>query len=94
VIGDFGRSSFGKNAPAKGATFVHNNCNPAVAPNGDLYIPITGKPQRVLRVYRTDWPKEQPHYGYGERFLPRKKLEELMLEYAKEYIGEVKKKDA
>jgi hypothetical protein len=62
-----------------------------VAPNGDLYIPITGKPQRVLRVYRTDWPAEQPAYGYGEKFLPKAKIEELMLEYAKEYVAGMKK---
>jgi hypothetical protein len=94
LIHEFGRSSFGKNAPVKAAGFTHNNSNPAVAPNGALYIAITGSPQRVLRVYRTDWPKEQPAYGYGEKFLPKTKIEELMLEHAKEYIAGMKENDA
>jgi hypothetical protein len=90
VLTAFGRKAFGKRAPVSAAAFKHNNCNPAVAPNGDLYIPDAGS-QRVFRVYRTDWPKEQPPYGYGEKFLPRKKIEELMLEYANEYIAGLKK---
>jgi hypothetical protein len=40
-----------------------------------------------VRYYRTDWPKEQPEYGYGEKFMPKARLEELMLEYAKKYIA-------
>ena len=53
-----------------------------------LYIAdIYSTPQRIFRVYRTDWPKEQPEYGYGEKFMPKAKLEKLMLEYAKKYIA-------
>jgi hypothetical protein len=57
-----------------------------VAPNGDLYAP-DGFAPRIVRYYRTDWPKEQPEYGYGEKFMPKARLEELMLEYAKKYIA-------
>ena len=56
-----------KNAPS----FNHGNSSPAVAPNGDLYIADdnAGVP-RILRIFRTDWPKEQPVNGYAEQFLP------------------------
>lgn len=67
---------------------TYHNSEPAIAPNGDLYFtdPQT-KIERIWRMYRTDWPKEQPEYGYGEKHMPRAKLEELMLEYAKKYIA-------
>jgi hypothetical protein len=65
----------------------HGNSNPAIAPNGDLYIADdNSRDPRIVRFYRTDWPKEQPVNGYAERFLPREKLELLMLEYAQKYI--------
>lgn len=72
--------------------FASFNAMVAVAPNGDMYSPDhhrnrEGRPLRVLHFYRTDWPKEQPEYGYGEKFMPRAKLEELMLEYARKYIA-------
>lgn len=65
----------------------HGNSNPAIAPNGDLYIADDNSPApRIVRIYRTDWPAEQPVYGYGEKFMPRAKLEALMLEYVRKYI--------
>lgn len=67
----------------------HGNSNPAIAPNGDLYIADdNSKEPRIIRFYRTDWPKEQPVYGYGEKFMPRAKLDELMLEYARKYLAD------
>jgi hypothetical protein len=48
---------------------------------------LRGQPLRILRYYRTDWPKEQPEYGYGGKFMPKAKIEELMLEYARKYIA-------
>jgi RNA polymerase sigma-70 factor (ECF subfamily) len=67
-----------------------------IAPNGDIYIQdgfhnelwlAKEKDVRVIRIYRTDWPKEQPPYGYGEKHMPKAKLKELMLEYCKNYIA-------
>lgn len=67
--------------------FYHRNCNPSVAPNGDLYIAdVKSQIPRIIRIYRTDWPKEQPVNGYAEKFMPKEKVEALMLEYAKTYI--------
>jgi hypothetical protein len=67
--------------------FYHRNCNPSVAPNGDLYIAdVKSRMPRIIRIYRTDWPKEQPVNGYAGKFMPKEKLEALMLEYAKKYI--------
>jgi hypothetical protein len=69
---------------------------PEISPNGDLYIqdgchndPWIEKEKdiRVVRIWRTDWPKEQPPYGYGEQHMPKAKLKELMLEYCKNYIA-------
>ena len=71
-----------KDAPNTGG----NTFMGGIAPNGDLYAP-DGYIPRILRYYRTDWPKEQPEYGYGEKFMPKAKLEALMLEYAKKYIA-------
>ncbi len=66
---------------------VHGNSNPSVAPNGDLYMPdVNYKEPRILRIFRTDWPKEQPVNGYAEKFISREKTESLMLEFAKRYI--------
>lgn len=67
--------------------FYHGNSNPSIAPNGDLYIAdVNSDVPRILRIYRTDWPKEQPVNGYAEKFLPREKMEALVLEYARDYI--------
>jgi hypothetical protein len=67
---------------------AHHNCEPAIAPNGDIYFADPqSEIQRIWRMYRTDWPKEQPEYGYGEQVMPKAKLEELMLEYAKKYVA-------
>lgn len=66
----------------------HGDSNPAIAPNGDLYIADdNSKEPRIVRIYRIDWPKEQPVNGYAEKFLPREKLEALMIEYAQRYIA-------
>jgi hypothetical protein len=83
--------------PGWGTDFknVHRNSNPAVAPNGDLYVADThGKRKgkvfitdpRIIRIYRTDWPQEQPVNGYAEKYMSKKRLESLRLEYAKKYI--------
>lgn len=67
--------------------FIHNNSNPSIAPNGDLYIAdVNSNAPRIIRIYRTDWPKEQPVNGYAERFLPKEKMDTLVLEYAQRYI--------
>lgn len=67
--------------------FYHGNSSPSIAPNGDLYIADDNSAEpRVLRIYRTDWPKEQPINGYAEKFIPKEKMEALMLEYARKYI--------
>jgi hypothetical protein len=42
---------------------------------------------RLVRIWRTDWPKEQPGYGHGEKVLPKARLKEFMLEHAKNYIA-------
>jgi RNA polymerase sigma-70 factor (ECF subfamily) len=69
---------------------------PEIAPNGDLYLQdgchnepwvANEKDIRVIRIYRTDWPKDQPPYGYGEKHMPKAKLKELMLEYCKNYVA-------
>jgi RNA polymerase sigma factor (sigma-70 family) len=73
----------GKTAP----TFSGHSLEVGVAPNGDMYVPYADAANRILRYYRTDWPKEQPEYGYGEKFMPKARLEELMLEYARTYIA-------
>jgi hypothetical protein len=75
---------------------VHHNSNPAVAPNGDLYIAdvnnmwrgqVLFKEPRIVRIFRTDWPKEQPVNGYAEKYMSKKRLASLRLEYAKKYIA-------
>jgi hypothetical protein len=72
-----------ENAPG----FRHGNSNPSVAPNGDLYVPdVNSDVPRILRIYRTDWPDEQPVNGYAEKFMPKERVESLMLEYARKYI--------
>ena len=73
---------------------VHGNSSPSIAPNGDLYIADDNSDiPRILRIYRTDWPKEQPVNGYAEKFLTREKVEALMLEYAMNYIDNFEKKN-
>ena len=58
-------------------------------PNGDLYIADDNYNfPRVVRFYRTDWPKEQPVNGYAEKFLTRAKMESLMVEYAEKYLAD------
>ncbi len=42
---------------------------------------------RIMRLRRTDWPKEQPVAGYWNKFLSPEKREALMLEHAKKYIA-------
>ncbi|MCK5849885.1 MAG: hypothetical protein KAH23_03140 [Kiritimatiellae bacterium] len=42
---------------------------------------------RVVRVFRTDWPKEQPVAGYWNTQISPEKCEKLMLEHAKQYIA-------
>jgi hypothetical protein len=65
-----------------------NGVQGTFAPNGDVYVADPGFiPQRIVRIYRADWPKEQPEYGYGEKFMPKARLEELMREYAQKYIA-------
>lgn len=80
--------------------FRHRNSNPSIAPNGDLYIAdvndkwagkIFFTQPRIIRIYRTDWPPEQPVNGYAEEFMPKDKMEDLMLEYAKKYITNYQK---
>jgi hypothetical protein len=67
--------------------FHHGNSSPSIAPNGDLYIADdnSGIP-RIFRIYRTDWPTEQPVNGYAEKFISRERRKALMLEYAQRYI--------
>jgi hypothetical protein len=68
--------------------FWHHNTEIAVGPSGDIYIAdVYEFPQRLLRLYRTDWPREQPEYGYGARVLPRARLRELMLDHARKYVA-------
>jgi hypothetical protein len=81
------------NKPARpgwsmGFNNVHGNSNPSVAPNGDLYIAdVNYKEPRVLRIFRTDWPKEQPVNGYAEQFMSKDKVRLLMIAYAEQYIA-------
>jgi len=72
---------------------------PDTAPNGDVYLTncqdygmfkgakLRVNGIRIVRLYRTDWPEEQPVNGYANKFLPPEKREKLMLEYAKKYIA-------
>jgi hypothetical protein len=80
---------FGRpNWPKDFFKFVHDNFAPAVAPNGDLYMADSANfPLRYLRVYRTDWPAQVPEYAFGEKVLPRARLEELMLQHVNDYIS-------
>lgn len=41
---------------------------------------------RIMHLWRTDWPKEQPVNGYADQFLSPEKRDELILEYVKDYI--------
>lgn len=67
--------------------FNHGNSNPSIAPNGDLYVAdVNASVPRIFRIFRTDWPTEQPVNGYAEKFIPKKRMETLMLEYARDYI--------
>jgi RNA polymerase sigma factor (sigma-70 family) len=43
---------------------------------------------RIVRIFRTDWPKEQPVNGYANQFVSPEKREELMLDYCKKYIAD------
>jgi RNA polymerase sigma factor (sigma-70 family) len=75
---------------------------PAIGPDGSIYIvDVSGdrSPEMkrintawdgdvlVIRISRTDWPKEQPVNGYANQFLSPEKREELRLEYVKKYIA-------
>ncbi len=72
----------------------HRNSNPSIASNGDLYIAdVHYSEPRVFRIYRTDWPPEQPVNGYAEQFIPREKVEALRLEYAAKYIDNYTEKN-
>ena len=74
--------------------FNHGNSSPSIAPNGDLYIADDNSDAtRIFRIYRTDWPKEQPINGYVEKFISREKMEALMLEYAENYIANYEEKN-
>ncbi len=79
----------------KGFRNVHKSSNPAAAPNGDLFVADVNSKAggktlftepRIVRMYRTDWPEEQPVNGYAEQFMPKEKRELLMLDYAMRYI--------
>jgi hypothetical protein len=77
---------------------------PAIAPDGSIYIVdvsmdgLSPEMKRintawdgdvlVIRISRTDWPKEQPVNGYANQFLSPEKREELRLEYVKKYIAD------
>lgn len=75
-------------------TNVHRNSNPSVAPNGDLYIAdVHYEKPRIFRIYRTDWPSEQPVNDYAEKFMPREKVEAMRLEYATKYIEKYSEKN-
>ncbi len=65
-------------------SFSYHNGNTTVAPNGDLYFADQYAP-RFFRVYRTDWPEEQPSYGYAEQFVSRDSLRKLMIAYARSF---------
>ena len=72
--------------------FNHGNSSPAIATDGSLYIADDNSDKaRIFRIYRTDWPKEQPVNGYAEKFISKEKMEELMLDYAKKYIEHYEK---
>lgn len=67
--------------------FFRRNASPSIAPDGSLYLAdVMSNEPRILRIHRTDWPKEQPVNGYAEKFMPRERMESLMLDYAKAYI--------
>jgi hypothetical protein len=89
------KSQFGAFPPDDTLRFYHGNSSPSIAPNGDLYIADdNSKAPRILRIYRTDWPEEQPVNGYAEQFLSKEKMEKLMIEYAENYVRNYKEKTA
>lgn len=82
-----GRPGWGNWARGMAPAFAYHNSEPAIAPNGDLYVADSQViPQRVLRFYRTDWPSELPVYGFGDKHLPKKRLRELLVAYARDYV--------
>ena len=73
---------------------------PDVAPDGSIWLTDASisdryfkgdklrlEGTRILHLWRTDWPKEQPVNGYANKFLSPEDREALMLEYAKKYIA-------
>jgi hypothetical protein len=69
--------------------FYHGNSNPSITPDGDLFIAdVNGEIPQIVRIYRTDWPAEQPVNGYAEKFMSRQRLQQLMLEYAERYLAD------
>lgn len=97
--GEGGRPEWGKDPVA---AFGSLQSCPDVAPNGDVYLTsrheyimfkgdkLREEGIRVIRLYRTDWPKEQPINGYANRFLTPKDRKRLMIEYAKRHISNYK----
>lgn len=74
---------------------------PDVAPDGSIWLTdceisdryFTGdklrlEGTRVMHLWRTDWPMEQPVNGYADQFVSPEKREAMMLEYCKKYMAE------
>jgi hypothetical protein len=72
---------------------------PDVAPDGSIWLTdsevsdqyfkndkLRLEGTRVIKLWREDWPKEQPVNGYSSQFVSQEKREAIMLEYCKNYI--------
>jgi hypothetical protein len=66
----------------------HQNCNGALASDGSLIqADAHARPPRIWRAYRTDWPTSRPVNWYAETQMSKAKLEQLMLDYARNYVA-------
>jgi hypothetical protein len=82
------------------AGFGSLQSSPDIAPDGSIWITdcqvsdqyfkgdkLRLEGTRIVKFWRTDWPKEQPINGYANQFVSLEKREAMMLEYCKKYIA-------
>ncbi len=82
-VANFGSVQSCPDAAPDGSIWMTDSQNSDYMFKDELHL----KGTRIVHMWRTDWPKEQPVNGYANQFLSPEKREELMLEYCKKYIA-------
>jgi RNA polymerase sigma factor (sigma-70 family) len=97
LVANFGRLQSNPDIAPDGSIYLTDSIEPDVwkrvdAKTREAHVKYDMSPENgdilVIRLSRTDWPKEQPPNGYAHRFMSPDKRDELRLEYVKKYIAD------